>query len=139
MIKFTGRKWFFLLSSYGLGYHFLSYGNQLNDSGQIKYATQISSTSILTRDPFFLPILKDCAGEFALFHLWELRGVIGHSGHRHGWVVRPDGSWQRLTAGDRLFEDWRVTRIDSRRIDLSYDNPVKTCPIFSQAISWPIP
>ena len=150
MSRRNKQKWVAtVFSIYWLGCHFLSYGNQPGYAGEAEHimknnvmknndSAETDRNGMLVRDPF-LPPSADCSAGSPLLRLWTLRGVVGNQSRRHGWAVKPDGSWQKLTTGDRLFADWQVTSIGPRQIDLVHDSSAGMCQVLLQSVSWSLP
>ncbi len=135
------KKWaVFLLLTYCSTNYCLSADHQPGPIRQIKESSQDHGTGLpeqgnrLVRDPFSPMASGDCSTEAMLFHQWILGGVVGHPNDRHGWIIRPNGSWKRLTQGERLSGKWQVVHIDAQRIDLLQMDPARDCPVLTQSV-----
>ena len=79
------------------------------------------------RNPFQDISAQPCDGEREKLTHWRLQGVIRAGDYYSGWILRPEGRWQKLVVGSRLLPDWQVTHIGSRQVSLQYTNPDSFC------------
>ncbi|EGY29160.1 hypothetical protein Rin_00008800 [Candidatus Regiella insecticola 5.15] len=90
-------------------------------------AAASKAKGIYIKDPFQPRPLPPCNQHIEYLKKWQLHGIVGQKGDHHGWVLSPEGRWYKLVVGKQLLKDWRVSNIDTRRIDIHYDRSETTC------------
>lgn len=115
----------------------LSYGNSSNPGIQVKLIQnndefRANNHSLPVRDPFFPLASTSCMTKAEHFRQWALGGIISNQRNRYGWVVSPDGIWQKVQEGEHLAGNWQIVHIGSQRIELLQVNPTGSCRGFIQ-------
>ncbi|MGP2411465.1 DNA utilization family protein [Yersinia sp. 2553 StPb PI] len=86
------------------------------------------------RNPFQDLSAQPCDGEREKLTHWRLQGVIRGGDYSSGWILRPEGRWQKLVVGSRLLSTWQVTHIGSRQVSLQNTGLVGFCSGLSEPV-----
>ena len=71
------------------------------------------------RDPFNVPQTPDCAGISPLSE-WLLSGISDVGGQRYGWLLSPQGRWNKVETGSLVgMPQWTVEVLSSVQVELS--------------------
>ncbi|AEX50231.1 hypothetical protein GRAQ_03893 [Rahnella aquatilis CIP 78.65 = ATCC 33071] len=71
------------------------------------------------RDPFRAPQTPACADVSPLSE-WLLSGISDAGGQRYGWLLSPQGRWNKVETGSRFgAPQWTVEALSSSQVELS--------------------
>ncbi|QLK62869.1 pilus assembly protein PilO [Enterobacteriaceae bacterium Kacie_13] len=88
----------------------LTQTNEAADGGEV---------TLPVRDPFAPLQSQSCGGE-TLAPAWSLGGITQSEGQQFGWLLSPDGRWNKVETGTQIGTPlWTVALLDASQVELS--------------------
>ena len=86
---------------------------------QTNEAADGNEVTIPVRDPFAPLQSQSCSGE-TLAPAWSLGGITQAEGQQFGWLLLPDGRWNKVETGTQIGTPlWTVAILDASQVELS--------------------